>query len=368
MDKKILKVVITGGPCAGKTTIMSRIEKEFIERGWKVLIVPETATELISNGIKPFDDCLDNKTFQEILLKKQLDKENLYDEIIELLPHEKILILYDRGILDGKAYIEEEIFNSILKLFKKKEQYLKEKYDGIIHLVTAANGAPEFYTLENNTSRTEDVDKAIELDNNTLNAWVGHPKLRVIDNSTDFDNKIKRALKEIYVMSGEPIPVEIERKYLIKKPNIEELLRQTNCTILEIIQNYLISNDDKVERRIRLRGKNNDYTYTYTQKTKINELERYEIEKRLSSKEYINLLAEVDNNLKTIKKTRYCFVYNNQYFELDIYQECEDKAILEIELNSVNQEIEIPKFLEVIKEVTEDNRYKNYSLSKEFNL
>ncbi len=51
MVSKITKIVITGGPCAGKTTVMSRLTEEFREREFRVLCVPEAATVLISCGI-----------------------------------------------------------------------------------------------------------------------------------------------------------------------------------------------------------------------------------------------------------------------------------------------------------------------------
>jgi len=40
------------------------------------------------------------------------------------------------------------------------------RYDAVIHLVTAANGAPEFYTSENNVARYETVEMAVDVDNN----------------------------------------------------------------------------------------------------------------------------------------------------------------------------------------------------------
>ena len=50
---QITKIVITGGPCAGKTTGMGKIQREFSKRGYTVLFVPETATELITGGVAP---------------------------------------------------------------------------------------------------------------------------------------------------------------------------------------------------------------------------------------------------------------------------------------------------------------------------
>ena len=49
----IVRIVITGGPCAGKTTAMSWIQNAFTKLGYRVLFIPETATELISGGVAP---------------------------------------------------------------------------------------------------------------------------------------------------------------------------------------------------------------------------------------------------------------------------------------------------------------------------
>ena len=51
---EISKIVITGGPCAGKSTAMSWIQNAFTQKGYRVLFVPETATELINGGIAPW--------------------------------------------------------------------------------------------------------------------------------------------------------------------------------------------------------------------------------------------------------------------------------------------------------------------------
>jgi CYTH domain-containing protein len=72
---------------------------------------------------------------------------------------------------------------------------------------------------------------------------------------------------------------------------------------------------------------------------------------------------DAQSDLKQIRKTRYCVVYNNQYIEIDIYPFSKDKAILEIELISENQSYSIPDFIEVIKEVTNDDKYKNVNLA-----
>lgn len=74
---KITKIVITGGPCAGKTTAMSWIQNAFSQMGYAVLFVPETATELISGGVAPWT-CGTNADFQKCQFRLRLEKESVF--------------------------------------------------------------------------------------------------------------------------------------------------------------------------------------------------------------------------------------------------------------------------------------------------
>ena len=71
-----------------------------------------------------------------------------------------------------------------------------------------------------------------------------------------------------------------------------------------------------------------------------------------------------DNSLRTIHKTRYCLSDENQYYEIDIYPEWSKQAILEVELRDENETIYFPDFINIIKEVTDDDSYKNYNMAK----
>ena len=359
---KVTKIVLTGGPCAGKTTALTWINNYFSKRGYTVLFVPETATELITNGVTPW--ACGNYDYQTFQFKLQKIKEQIFDEAAKTMKSDKILIVCDRGILDNKAYMKNVEFKRILKEFNTNEIKERDSYDAVFHLVTAAKGKEEVYTLANNQARTESIEEAKVLDDKLISAWTGHPHLRIIDNSTDFEEKLERLLKEIASFLGEPEPLEIERKFLICYPNLKHLEELPNCTKIEIIQTYLKSDDD-TERRIRARGIDGDYIYYLTEKRKISGIKRIETERRLTKDEYFELLMKADHNLHTIHKTRYCLSENNQYFEIDIYPEWDNQAIMEIELNSEDQEIIIPNFLEIIKEVTDDESYKNYQMAKE---
>ena len=360
---KINKIVLTGGPCAGKTTALTWINNYFSKRGYTVLFVPETATELITNGVSPWT-CETNYDYQRFQIRLQKVKEQIFDDAAKKMKNDKILIVCDRGILDNKAYMRDIEFKRILNELGTSETQERDSYDAIFHLVSAAKGKENVYTLANNIARTENIEEARKLDDKIISAWTGHPHFRIIDNSTEFEEKLERLLKEITSFLGEPEPFEIERKFLIYYPNIKELENMPNCTKVDISQTYLKSNDD-MERRVRARGINGDYLYYLTEKRKVSNIKRVEIERKLTQNEYLALLMESDNKLHTIYKTRYCLSENNQYFEIDIYPEWDNQAIMEIELSSENEIIKTPEFIKIIKEVTDDNDYKNYQMAKE---
>ena len=365
-DKKepeIIKIVLTGGPCGGKSTALSKIDGYFSKKGYRVLSIPETATELMVNGTTPLTSRT-NFDFQRTLFRLQKFKEQLIEENARGMKADKILIVCDRGIIDNKAYMTDVEFKRLLIEFNTNETKERDSYAAVFQLVTPAKGKEECYTVKNNKVRTKSIKEAKELDDKMIEAWTGHPHFRIIDNSTEFDEKITRLLKEIAVFLGEPEPLEIERKYIIDIPNIKELEQMPNCTKVDITQTYLKS-DGETERRVRARGIDGNYIYYLTEKRTINCLKRVEVERKLEPNEYIKLLMEADDNLKPIRKTRYCLTENNQYFEIDIYPEWDKQAIMEIELSSEDEIVKTPEFINVIKEVTDDEKYKNYNMAHE---
>ena len=85
----ITKIVITGGPSAGKTTGLSWIQNEFTKLGYTVLFVPETATELISGGVTPWG-CGSNLDYQKCQMRLQLEKERLFEQAAKTMKAEKV--------------------------------------------------------------------------------------------------------------------------------------------------------------------------------------------------------------------------------------------------------------------------------------
>lgn len=360
---KITKIVITGGPCAGKTTAMSWIQNAFTEKGYMVLFVDETATEMISGGA-PWKYTRNNREYQLQVTKLMIAKEQAFEAVARTFDAEKVLIVCDRGTLDNRAYMSDEEFKYVQEQLHTNEIELRDHYDAVFHLVTAAKGAEQFYTLANNAARYETVEEAVRVDDGLIASWTGHPHLRVIDNRYDFNEKMLALITEISAFLGEPRPMETKRKYLIEYPDVRELERRPNCQRVEILQAYLKSELPGETIRIRQRGKDGNYIYFKTRKRTAEDGKRIELEERLTQTEYLDLLMRADPDYRPIRKQRYCLSENGLYYNIDIHPQWTDQALMEVELYEEDQEVRVPEGIRVIREVTGEKEYTNPYIAK----
>ncbi len=354
-------IVLTGAACGGKTTALAILTEYFESRGWKVIRIPEAATLLFEAGLRPGDSDSEQIAFQEMVVRTQMF---LQDEARRMARTQSkpVLIICDRGHPEGKAFVPPHVWQAAVDQNHWSSTQLRdEPYGAVYILVTAADGAEEYYTLENNLQRTETPEQARKIDKLIQQAWQGHPHLRVIDNSTDFEGKMNRLLQEVCAFLGEPEPIEDERKFLLwGRPEI-----RVPHTVVSIEQDYLVPAEEGTEERVRRRGEGEHCVYFHTiKKPEIRSGGRPEIERIISPREYIALRARRDKNLSTVKKDRACFLYKGKYFEIDYYKEPEPfpNAVLEIE-GVPHGDIDFPEWLEVRIEVTGAPGFSNYDIA-----
>ena len=160
-------------------------------------------------------------------------------------------------------------------------------------------------------------------------------------------------------------PLEIERKYVIRKPNVAMLSSLEGYTVSDIEQTYLES-AAHVTHRVRARSYGECTVYTETKKVRIDKMSVYEDEREIDEAEYERLLTEIKPGSRTVRKTRRVVLVGSVNFEIDEYPEWCRTCIMETELNSRDELVVMPPFLKVIAEVTGVKRYTNASMSREF--
>ncbi len=158
------------------------------------------------------------------------------------------------------------------------------------------------------------------------------------------------------------LPLEIERKFLIEYPDLKELERLSGGNFSDISQTYLVGEKGTSER-VRLRTRDGVTVYTHNTKIKLSSMKRIEFEDEVSEDEYRELLKRADPNCRTIKKVRYCVPHGGFTFEIDVFPFWSDKAFMEVEMPSEDTSVDLPNFVKIIREVTDDNRYTNHALA-----
>ncbi len=158
------------------------------------------------------------------------------------------------------------------------------------------------------------------------------------------------------------IPLEIERKYLIVKPDEALLAAQPAVRLREIEQIYLVAPKGKT-RRVRRLCESGQTCLLYTEKTRLTALTAREEEYEITPARYEELLREADPHRRAIRKRRYAIPYGGRVCEVDIYPFWEKHATLEIELSSEEEVPLIPDFLSVLRDVSADRRFKNVNLA-----
>jgi CYTH domain-containing protein/predicted ATPase len=361
-EAPLYRVVLTGGPCGGKSTSLAAITDRLQGLGFQVYRVPETATLLLGGGVSVRGVSPGQLVgVQAEMLRVMMTLEDAFAAVARSTGRPSVL-LCDRGTMDVSAYLPPESWTALLDEHGWTVVALRDRrYEAVIHLVTAADGAEAFYTTENNAVRSETPAQARELDQRVRDAWVGHPHLRVIDNSTDFARKMQRVTAAVCRVVGAPEPQEIERKFLLRSGAGQEVpVRYEEC---EIEQTYLLAADEW-EARVRRRGQHGSYTYTHTLKRPVAPGRRVEIEHQISGREYIALLSQRDPARHTVRKRRRVFLWANQYFEWDVFLDPRPGLqLLEVEVDAVDAPVELPPFLPVEREVTLDEQYANHALA-----
>jgi len=168
------KIVFTGGPSAGKTSLINKLKTSFHDDP-TVFFAPEVASMLLGNGFPRFIKLEDSIHQQRAIYKTQEEMEGL----LEALNQHKVCF-FDRGLMDALAYVNKphEICADMSKTMAT--------YDQIFHLEVA----PQFkYTRQNNKVRTESYLEALDLEARLKELWSPHPNYTFISAQQTFDEK-----------------------------------------------------------------------------------------------------------------------------------------------------------------------------------
>jgi len=361
---EIKKIVLTGGPCAGKTTALVKITEYFSGFGYKVFNVPEVPTIYSTAGwnyLTPNRDLYYQG--ERAILETQLALESQFMKLAEVC-EKPVLVVCDRGAMDISAYIKPEEWDEITRMAGTDSNRLRDSYDAVLHLVSAADGAEQYYTTATNATRYEQANEeglrlARELDKKVIQAWTGHPHLRVINNHNDFDTKIKRVLCEISKVVGLPQPLQDERIFRVELTG--EIPESSESFIT---QTYLVAEPGTEVRLRRREWSGGKVVNVHRSKKRLSDSEVIETERQIDNNLYEQMLQQADPYRVTIRKKRHSFIWKGQFFQIDTFVEPDINLIMmETKGVSPNETVNFPPFVKVLEDVTGNSRYLNYNIA-----
>lgn len=382
------RVVLTGGPCGGKTTALARLSSYLRERGFEVTMAPEAFTLLYSNGLQL--EYFATEGMDLVIQAAVLDLQEAMEDGMETILKARgkpAVVLCDRGAMDGVAYMGAERFHKLLKSRNREVADVREgRYNAVFHMVTAADGAEQFYTLENNDARSETAEEAIAMDQKTQQAWIGHPRLLVLDNSTDFEGKMQRLIESMAKLVG--LPTNLSRssaKFILRGP--PDLSKFTvEYHMFEVEKVYLVNpelsslSDVYEDQYTFIRKRTNIgrdgqriggpvYGITTVQKTYDGQI----VEKKriMNGREYASCLKQRDLSRHVVRQQRISFLYLHQSFNIHVYEEpIKDLWILHAQVETANEgelQVDLPPFLEVVRRIKntkeDDCKYGAFAVS-----
>ncbi len=181
------RVVLTGGPGAGKTAVLELVRQSFCEH---VKVLPEAAGVVFGGGFPREDDPECKRAAQRAIFHVQRELEHAGDT------HNPAVVLCDRGTLDGLAYWPGAVDEFMTSVRATLAEQLA-RYDAVIHLRTPA--ADHGYNRQN-PLRTESAAAAAEVDRRILEAWQAHPRRFVVESTSEF---LDKAAETLEILRGE---------------------------------------------------------------------------------------------------------------------------------------------------------------------
>lgn len=373
----VFKVIaLTGGPCGGKTSSISILCEYLESLGWVVYRAPETATLLFSGGVH-FPDLTEEMaySFQKSIVSTMIQVENSYRELAKLNAQRgiKSILICDRGLMDPSGYMTRQLWLKLLAELGLNELDLRDqRYDCVFHLVTCAKGAENFYN-HGNATRSEGLTLARELDTAVMNAWIGHASFDVIDNIgvSNFNEKLDKLVQCVSMRLGltptKPHGRQMRKmKFLVSGYDATATFPISQYKEFIVEHRYLVNSlHDGTQTRIRSRRETEANAGHYTMTVRYPEVDgqRVEIRRNISSREFESYQTQTDPARLPVIKLRRCFLYNDRYFQLDVFRspKC-GLVLLEGYLDATSCD-DVPEWLNCV-DVVDDPEFSMFQISK----
>lgn len=187
LDGLSRRIVLTGGPGAGKTAVLELVRRSSCNH---VRLLPEAAGIVFGGGFPRSRGALVQRAAQRAIFHVQRELETTTED------DPGAIVLCDRGTVDGAAYWPgpNDLWSEVGTTLEAE----LARYDVVIHL-----RVPSAEYNHQNPLRTEDAIAARAIDDRIAALWANHPHRYEVAVEHDFFAKAAHALRIL----NEQLPV-----------------------------------------------------------------------------------------------------------------------------------------------------------------
>jgi hypothetical protein len=219
-EKNVLRVLFTGGAHGGKTSVIEAVKQAYEKRGWKVLVIRESATDFIQTlGTESVDVLRHLGTdgglfFQTSILSMQASREWIIEEYLNMCAYEtRALILFDRGGFDGKAFLHESsiTWDDVVREAGVRMDDVTFRpiglcpFDHILHLESqSVSKGGGYATVSENTAtfRTQNREQALVSERKLVEVYAASPARTIVHSTPSFSEKVSCVLRVLGEITG----------------------------------------------------------------------------------------------------------------------------------------------------------------------
>lgn len=359
-------IVITGGPRSGKTAVVDYLSYKLARDGFTVFRLSEIASSMIQSGLTP-SRFKDPYEFQSELFSRQKKEEEKLLETAESAMGEtddqRVVIICDRGLQDGRAYVSHAEFNRIVAAAGVSKEELRNRYAGVVLLETMEK-QPISEVI--NPARLEEEGKLLDLASATKTAWSDVPSI-TIHAHDDMDIKLREAenaVRSILEMEALPNPPR-PRRILVRRPKLEDFLDRSSASLdqatVTFTQAMNSSRQMLIKRKTNMEMQLASVRINESQTGKNN---KHELEMPINGQAFSSYLEFADELLPSVTKQTARFLHAGQSLSLSFYDFLPYVAILEGEPKASAEKLELPPYLTEIRDVTDSDKFTDLTFAK----
>lgn len=359
-------IVVTGGPRSGKTAVVDYLSYKLAHDGFTVFRLSEIASSMIQSGLTP-SRYKDPYEFQCELFSRQKKEEEKLLETAESAMGETddqhAVIICDRGLQDGRAYVSHAEFNRITAAAGISEEELRNRYAGVVLLETMEK-QPISEVI--NPARLEEEDKLLDLASATKTAWSDVPTITIHAND-DMNIKLRdaeNAVRSILEMEALPNPPRL-RRILVRRPKLEDFLDRSSASLDQVTVTFTQAMNSSRQMLIKRKTPMEmQLASVRINETQTGENRKHRLEIPINGQAFSSYLEFADGLLPSVTKQTARFLHAGQSLSLLFYDFLPYVAILEGEPEASAEKLELPPYLTEIRDVTDSDKFTDLTFAK----